>query len=192
MSISLIVMVGLPVLYLTGSLRKATSAACINGTVFALYFIICALLLIVPVVTIVDRISVCVAGSFFCIAPVLYLIIQKDFAFRFYLASAITVLLSVSASFVSISYTVTYLSPALIFAVSLLALLFMKGRAPLYAPVLIGIYSVAEDIMALLTETVSSVTAFDVMDIASLSFVICLAASYLLSRPWQKTPVVQI
>jgi hypothetical protein len=191
MSISLIVMMGLPVLYLTGSLRKATSAAGLCGTAFVLYFIICTLLSIVPIVTVADSISVCVAGAFLCIAPVFYLIIQKEFTFRFYLASAITVLLSVSACFVSISYTVTYLSAALIFFVSLIALLFMKGQAPLFAPVLIGIYSIAEDIMALLTDTVRSVTAFDVMDIASLSFVVCLAASYLLSRPWQKTPAVQ-
>lgn len=191
MSISLIVMVGLPVLYLTGSLRKATRAAGVGGTVFVLYFIICALLSILPIVTVTKSIFVCVAGAFLCIAPVFYLIIQKDFTFRFYLASAITVLLSVSASFVSISYTVTYLSAALIFLVSLIALLFMKGRAPLYAPVLIGIYSIAENIMALLTDTVRTVTAFDVMDIASLSFVVCLTASYLLSRPWQKTPAVQ-
>lgn len=191
MSISLIVMVGLPVLYLTGSLRKATSASGLGGTAFVLYFIICALLSIVPVVTITDRISVCVAGAFLCLAPAVYLLVQKDFTFRFYLASAITVLLSVSASFISISYTVTYLSAALIFAVSLLALLFMKERAPLYAPILIGIYSIAEDIMGLLTETVRTVTAFEVLDIASLTFVLCLAASYLLSRPWQKKPVVQ-
>jgi len=191
MSISLIVMVGLPVLYLTGSLRKATRAAGVGGTVFVLYFIICALLSILPIVTVTKSISVCVAGAFLCIAPVFYLIIQKDFTFRFYLASAITVLLSVSACFVSISYTVTYLSASLIFLVSLIALLFMKGRAPIYAPVLIGIYSIAENIMALLTDTVRTVTAFDVMDIASLSFVACLTASYLLSRPWQKTPAVQ-
>ncbi len=191
MSISLIIMVGLPVLYLTGSLRKATSAAGIGGTAFVLYFVLCAALSIVPIVTVIDKISVCVSGAFLCFAPAFFLLIQKDFTFRFYLASAITVLLSVSASFVSISYTVTYLSAVLIFAVSLLALLFMKSRAPLYAPVLIGIYSIAEDIMALLTETVRTVTAFDVLDIASLSLVVCLAASYLLSRPWQKEPAVQ-
>ena len=191
MSISLIVMVGLPVLYLTGSLRKATGAAGIGGKAFVLYFVICAALSIIPVVTIIDRISVCVAGAFLCIAPAFYLVFHKGVTFRFYLASAITVLLSVSASFVSFSYTVTYLSAVLMCAVSLLALLFTKNRAPLCAPVLIGIYSVAENIMALLTETVSTVTAFDVMDIASLSFVVCLAASYLLSHPWQKEPVVQ-
>ncbi len=191
MSISLIVIVGLPVLYLTGSLRKATSAARLGGTAFVLYFIICALLSVVPIVTVTNGISVCAAGAFLCVAPVFYIIYQKGFTFRFYLASAITVLLSVSASFVSISYTVTYLSAVLIFFVSLIALLFMEGRAPLYAPVLIGIYSIAEDIMALLTDTVRTLTVFDVMDIASLSFVVCLAVSYLLSRPWQKTPAMQ-
>ena len=99
-------------------------------------------------------------------------------------------LISVSASFVSISYTVTYLSAALIFSVSLLSLLFMKGKAPIFAPVLIGIYSMAEDIMALLTGTMRTVTAFNVTDIAAISFVVCLAVSYLISRPWHKATVV--
>lgn len=190
MSISFIVMVGLPVLYLTGSLRKATRAAGLGGTAFVLYFIICTFLLIVPVVTIIGGVTFSVAGAFLCIAPVFYLIYQKEFTFRFCLASAIAVLISVSASFVSISYTVTYLSAALIFSVSLLSLLFMKGKAPIFAPVLIGIYSMAEDIMALLTGTVRTVTAFNVTDIAAISFVVCLAVSYLISRPWHKSTVV--
>ncbi len=190
MSISFIVMVGLPVLYLTGSLRKATRAAGLGGTAFVLYFIICTVLSIVPVVKIIGGVSFSVAGAFLCIAPVFYLIYQKEFTFRFCLASAIAVLISVSASFVSISYTVTYLSAALIFSVSLLSLLFMKGKAPIFAPVLIGIYSIAEDIMALLTGTMRTVTAFNVTDIAAISFVVCFAVSYIISRPWHKSTVV--
>lgn len=191
MSISLIVMLGMPVLYVTGSLRKSTNAAGINGVCFVLYFVICALLSLLPPVLICKSIGISLLGMFMCLAPAVYLIVQRDFTFRFYLAAMVTVLISVTASFVTISYTIPYISALLIFSVSLVSLLFLKNKAPLYAPVLIGIYSVAADIMSLLTEAVRMVTAFDVSDIASICFVVCLAVSYLLSRPWHKSPVVQ-
>ena len=191
MSISLVVMLGLPILYLTGSLRKSTSAAGISGACFMFYFVISALLSIFPPVMIGGNIGIVLAGAFMCLAPVVYLIIRRDFTFRFYLAAMVTVLISVTASFVSISYTISFISALLVFTVSLVSLIFLKNRAPLFAPVLIGIYSLAADIMSLLTEAVRTVYAFDVLDIASISFVVCLAVSYLLSRPWHKTPAVQ-
>ena len=191
MSIYLIIMLSLPVLYLTGSLRKSTSTSGINGVCFVLYFVICVLLSLIPPVKLFEQVSISLPGAFLCLAPVVYLIVQRDFTFRFYLAAMITVLISVTASFVSISYTISFISALLIFSVSLVSLLLLKNRAPLYAPVLIGIYSIAADIMSLLTEAVRSVTAFDVLDIASISFVLCLAGSYLLSRPWHRSPIVQ-
>ncbi len=191
MSISLIVMVGMPVLYLTGSLRKSTHAAGINGACFVLYFVICALLSLIPPIMFFKYIGISLSGLFMCAAPAVYLIIQRDFTFRFYLAAMVTVLISVTASFVSISYTISFISALLIFSVSLVSLLLLKSRAPLYAPVLIGIYSIAADIMSLLTEAIRVVTAFDVLDIASICFVVCFAVSYLLSRPWHKSHAIQ-
>ncbi len=191
MSISLVIMLGLPILYLTGSLRKSTGAANISGACFVFYFIISALLSVFPPVVIGGNIGIILPGAFMCLTPAVYLIIRRDFTFRFYLAAMVTVLISVTASFVSISYTIPFISALLIFSVSLVSLIFLKSRAPLFAPVLIGIYSLAADIMSLLTEAVRTVYAFDVLDIASISFVVCLAASYLLSRPWHKTPAVQ-
>ncbi len=191
MSISSVIMLGLPVLYVTGSLRKSTGAAGIGGACFVLYFIIGILLSLIPPLSVSGGFSVCLSGAFMCIAPFVYLLVLKDLTFRFYLSAMITVLVSVTASFLDITYTISVLSVGLIFAVSVIAVLFMKRKAPLYAPVLIGIYSVSADIMALLTETVRSVTVFDVADIVCLCFVICLAVSYLLSRPWHKMPLAQ-
>lgn len=191
MSISLVVILGLPVLYLTGNLRKSTNAAGVGGTCFVLYFAICILLSLIPPITLFEHVNINVSGAFMCVAPAVYLITVRAFKFRFYLAAMITVLISVSASFVSISYTISFISALLIFLVSLISLLFLKRRAPFYAPILIGIYSVASDVMSFLTEAVQRVTVFDVLDIASISFAICLAGSYLLSRPWRKASAIQ-
>lgn len=182
MSISLIVMLGLPVLYLTGSLRKAAAAAGIGGAAFVLYFIVGGLMCFIPTVKIFSAVSLCIAGIFLFVAPVIYLAVKRDFSFRFFLASSISVLMSVSASFVSVSYTISYLPAVLSFGVSMLSVLCLRRRAPLYAPVLIGIYGVSEDIMTLLTGAASSVTMFDLIDITTISIVICLAASFLLAR----------
>lgn len=191
MSISLVIMLGMPILYVTGSLRKSTSVAGISGACFVFYFIICTLLSIFAPIMINKNLGINLSGTFMCLAPVIYLLVRRDFTFHFYLAAMVTVLISVTASFLSISYTISFISALLVLSVSLVSLIFLKHRAPLYAPVLIGIYSVSADIMSLLTQAVRTVYAFDVLDIASVSFVVCLALSYLLSRPWHKTPAMQ-
>lgn len=183
MSISSIVMLGLPVLYLTGSLRKAAAAAGIGGAAFVLYFIMGGLLCLIPEYAVLSGISVCPAGVFLCLAPAVYLAVKRDYSFHFYLAAMVTVLMSVSASFVSVSYTLTYLPALLSVCVSLLAVLCLKRRAPLYVPILIAIFGIAENTMTLLTGAASSVVAFDLIDVTMVSFVICLGASYLLARP---------
>ncbi len=182
MSITLIVMLGLPVLYLTGNLRKAAAAAGIGGAAFVLYFVVGGLMCLIPVTKLFSTLSVNFAGVFLFAAPAVYLAVKRDYSFRFFLASSITVLISVSASFVSVSYTITYLPAVLCLAVSILSVLCLNRRAPLYAPVLIGIYGIAEDIMTLLTGSASSVTLFDLIEVTTVSIVICLAASFLIAR----------
>lgn len=191
MSIATVIILSAPVLYMTGSLRRSTSAAGIDGACFVLYFAVGALLSLLPPVQLAGGVFVSLPGAFMCIAPACYLIVQKEFIFRFYLAAMLTVLIAVTASFLTISYTISFLSAALVFVVSLAALLLLKNKAPVYAPVMAGIYGVTADIMALLTETVRTVTAFDVLDVASVSFAVCLLVTYLLSHPWHKSPAVQ-
>jgi hypothetical protein len=178
MDISLIVLIGLPVLYLTGNLRKAVAAAGIRGIVFVLYFAIGLLLSLAPEIHIFPWVSFNPSGAFLCIAPAVYILRQRGCGYRFFLASAITVLLSVTAFFVSNTLTLPYLTPVLGFAVSAVAVLCFGRRAPEHAPVLAGLFGVTDSVMALLSDTARAVVLFDIRTMAVLSFAICLCAAF--------------
>ena len=184
MDFSLIILIGLPALYLTGNLRKAVAAAGIRGTVFVLYFMIAALLSLVPQIHIVPWFSFNLAGAFICIAPAIYIALQGGYSYRFFLAACIVILLSITAFFVDNTFTLPYLTPLLGLAVSAVAVMCHGRRAPEHAPVLAGLFGVADSIMALLSDTARTVVMFNICTLASLSFTVCLLAAWLsLRRP---------
>jgi hypothetical protein len=184
MDISLIVLIGLPVLYLTGSLRKAVAAAGIRGVHFVLYFVIGLVLSLVPVIRIFPWISISLDGAFLSIAPAVYIALHGGYGYRFFLASAITVLLSVTSFFVANTLTVLWLTPGLGLAVSAVAVLCHRRRAPEHAPILAGLFGVADSIMTLLADTARTVVLFNVSEMAVLSFTVCLLAAFFsLRRP---------
>ncbi len=184
MDISLIVLIGFPILYLTGNLRKATAAAGIRGSLFILYFAVGLVLALVPPINFSSMLAINVSGAFLCIAPAVYSGLQGGFGFRFFLASAITVLLSVTSFFVSNTLTLPYLTPVLGLMVSAVAVLCFGRRSPEHAPVLVGLFGVVDCVMALLSDTANTVTLFDIRTMAMLSLAVCLGAAFLtLRRP---------
>ncbi len=178
MDISLIVLIGLPVLYLTGNLRKAAAAAGIRGVHFVLYFIIGLLLSLVPEIRFSPWISLSLAGAFLSIAPAVYIALSGGYGYRFFLASAITMLLSVTSFFVSNTLTLPYLTPVLGLAVSAVAVLCFGRRAPEHAPVLAGLFGVGNSVMTLLSDSARTIALFDVRAMAVLSFAVCLCAAF--------------
>lgn len=182
MDISLIVLLGLPVLYLTGNLRKAVASAGIRGIVFVLYFVIAVLLSLAPKISISPGLSLNIAGTFLSVAPAVYIAMQRGYTYRFFLASSITVLFSISAFFVTNTLTLPYLTPVLGLAVSAVAVLCHGRRAPEHAPVLAGLFGAADSTMALLADTARSVVLFDVCAMAAISFAVCLCATFLSVR----------
>lgn len=182
MDISIIVLIGLPVLYLTGNLRKAVAAAGIRGVHFVLYFVIGLMLSLIPVIRISPWVSFSPTGAFLCIAPVIYIAMQGGYGYRFFLASAITVLLSVTSFFVSNTMTLPYMTPILGLAVSAVAVICHGRRAPEHAPVLAGVFGTVDSVMALLSDTARTVVLFEVCTLAALSFTICLCAAFFSMR----------
>jgi hypothetical protein len=178
MDISLIVLIGFPVLYLTGNLRKAAAAAGIRGTAFVLYFVIAALISLAPRVQILPWMSLDLTGVFMCVAPAIHILRQRGYTYHFFLAAAITVLLSVTAFFVTNTLTLPYLSPLLGLAVSAVAVLCHGRRAPEYAPVLAGLFGLGDSIMMLLSDSARTMVLFDIRAMAALSFAVCLCAAY--------------
>ena len=84
MDISLIVLIGFPVLYLTGSLRKAAAAAGIRGIQFVLYFVIATLFSLAPRIPILPGLSLDLTGLFMCVAPVVYIFYHRGYTYHFW------------------------------------------------------------------------------------------------------------
>ncbi|MDD5018096.1 MAG: hypothetical protein PHO15_08380 [Eubacteriales bacterium] len=180
MDISMIIVLGLPVLYATGSLKKIVANTGVGGRCFVLYFVCTAALSFLPAVTITQNVSLNLAGTFFCIAPAVYLTLIKAYTCRFYIAFVLTTFVSVVSSLI-FTYTPAYLPYLVIGIVSIGALIFFKARAPVFAPVLTGVFSVAGSMMQLCTDMYMT-PWLDSLGTASVSLVICLVAAYLVTR----------
>ena len=175
MDISLVIIIGLPVLYMTGSLRKIVADADVGGRCFVLYFACTAVLSFLPEVNISQNVSLNIAGAFFCIAPAVYLIFKKGYFFSFYFVFTLVTLLGVIFSLVFSTYTLSYLPYIKSGIVALIAVVCFKKRAPVFVPVLMGVFSMAESLMLLLTGMYMT-ALFDSVNTACVSIVFSLFA----------------
>lgn len=183
MDISFIVILGLPVLYVTGSLKKIVKNAEVGGVAFVLHFVITAALSFLPIIKPVEGIRVNLAGAFFCIAPAIYLAVKRRYTYIYYLAVVITTLFAVAVSFFTNTYTMPYLSYIIVVAITAAAVICFKSNAPLFAPVMMGVYGIAGGFMELLSGMDDSITLFAGLGSISLCAAFCLFASYLFTRP---------
>ena len=174
---TLIVMLSLPVLYVTGSLRKSVSTIRVNGRAFVLYFLIGAVLSSMPIIFVIPGISVNMGGLFLCVAPAVYLALKKDCGYRFLLASLLCVLLAALSYFMFMTFTIPIIRPLTGIAVALMALAMLRHEAAAKAPVLAGLYGICESTMSLLTAQSYTLRLFDVTELAILCFFLCFAAS---------------
>lgn len=183
MDISFIVILGLPVLYLTGSLKKVVENTAVSRMCFVMYFGVTAALSLIPELKLTPGMRLNLSGAFFCLSPAIYLVIKKQYTYRHYLTFVLTTLFSVVLSFFSNTYTMPYLPYIVSFALAVTAALCFKAGAPVFAPVMMGIYGIAGGCMQLLSGMDNSIVLFGGLGMTSLSTAICLVFSYIVARP---------
>lgn len=177
MRISLIVMLSLPVLYLTGSLRESIKTVRIGGGAFVLYFLMGAALTFIPAVTVLPGVSFDIAGAFLCVAPAVYLWVRRSCSYRLLLAALLSVLLAVSAYFIFSAFTLPFIPALTGAAIALLAIACLgRGAAP-RVPVMAGVFGVCGSIMEVLTGQTRTLRLFDVSELAVLCFFFCFIFS---------------
>jgi hypothetical protein len=148
---SLIVLLGFPVLYLTGSLHRTASTLKVSGGAFVLYFACTAALLLLPTVRVAGRFSLCFAGLFYCFAPIAALIRRRDFPVGLPVAAALCVLFSCVEELLWGDYTISFLPYAEGVVIAVTALLCIGRRAALFAPLLAGLYEVTAHIVRIVS-----------------------------------------
>lgn len=183
MDLYVIIVIGLPVLYVTGSLKKTVKNTGTSGAAFVQYFLCTSLLALLPDIHVSQGISIYVAGAFFCISPVLYLAVKRKLSFSYVIAMIVVALISVASAFLINAYTMTYLPFLIGGGVCIIALLCCKSRAPIVVPVLVGIFSAVQSGMTLLVSGYSNAVFFDCLSLAAASTAVCLFAAYILKKP---------
>lgn len=183
MDLYVIFIVGLPVLYVTGSLKKTVKNTGASGVAFVLYFLLTMLLTIMPDIPISQGISIYAAGTFFCTSPIIYLAVKRKLYFSHVIAMIVVALISVASAFLVNAYTMTYLPFLIGGGVCIIALLCCKSRASLTAPALVGIFSAVQSGMTLLVSGYSNAVFFDCLSLAAASAAVCLFAAYILKKP---------
>lgn len=183
MDISFIVILGLPVLYLTGSLKKIVRNTGVNGMCFVLFFAITAALSFIPEVKLTQDMHLSLDGAFFCISPAVYLIVKKRYTYKYYLTFVLTTLFSVVISFFSNLYTMPYLPYIVSLVIAVAAVLCFKAGAPIFTPVMMGVYGIAAGCMQLLSGMDNTIVLFGGLGMTSLSTAVCLFVAYVVARP---------
>lgn len=148
---SLIVILGFPALYITGSLHKAAALLKVKGVTFVLYFLCTAALLLLPRLRVANNFSVNFAGLFYCFAPVALIVSQRKFPVGLPVAAALCVLASCIEELVWGDYTISYLPYIEGTAIAIIALSCLGRRAALFAPVLAGVYEASAHTVRLIT-----------------------------------------
>jgi len=182
MNISFIIILGLPLLYVTGSLKKIVANANISGVCFVMYFVCTAMLSFVPIVNITQEVSINAAGAFFCIAPAIYLSIKKEYDYKFFIPCAMAVLVSIASAFLQNSYTLPYL-PYIVDAIFVMIAIFcFKESAPIFVPVLIGVYNIFWGVMQIFISTYNINVFFNAIEMTSISIAVCLFTAYFATK----------
>jgi hypothetical protein len=148
---SLIVIVGFPILYLTGSLHKAAAYLNVRGAAFVLYFACTAALLLLPEVRVADRLAVNFAGLFFCFAPVAMASRLREFPVGLPVAATLCVLLSCMEELICGDYTIYFLPYMEGGVIAVVALVCLGRRAALFAPALAGLFEAAAHTVRLIS-----------------------------------------
>ena len=178
MSVLFVVTLGLPVLYLTGSLKKIVGYTGVGKPAFLLFFAGIAALSFLPAVRVVKEIKIDPAGAFLSLSPAAYLAAKKRFSYRYYLAVVLTAFFAVSLSFISDAYSLPFLPHLIGAVIAFSSALFFYSGGPLFAPVLTGVYGAAAGLMRLFSGMENSVVFFGDTDLTALSMVLCLFVSY--------------
>jgi hypothetical protein len=183
MDISTIVIIGLPVLILTGSLHRILANAGIGKKAAVLFFLCTAALSLLPSVRVAGDVWIHAEGAFFCVAPAVYLAATKAYSYRFFILFSFVTLLGVLSAFLINSYHLPYFAVVMGAAILIAALILAGAGAPGAVAVLCGVYSAAQSIVQITTNIASRTVLFGDMSMASVCVAACLFLSYALYRP---------
>ena len=183
MDISFIVNLGLPVLILTGSLHRMIANAGLGKRNAVLFFVLAAVLALLPDIHVAGGVWLRPAGVWYCIAPALYLALNKAYTFRFFIVFLLAALFGMLFAFAQSAYAAPYISAIAGVLISLAAILGGGRRAAVFAPVLAGVFFAVRGSAAAVMDMAQRIILFGDIGMVALSTAACLFAAYIVYRP---------
>ena len=174
-------MICLPVLCITGNLRRALKLCEICPGTFTAYFLIGLGLTLLPDLYIFD-VGISFSGAFLCLSAFAYILIKKILDYRFFIASAAALLIYAFEFVISNSQYVPHIRYFTLGAVLLTAILVYKAKAALYIPVIAFVFSAAGFIISLALGVGHNYKIFDRHEMVLYGMAICLLSSYAFKR----------
>lgn len=176
-----VAMISLPVLYSTGSLKRAVMLSGLSGKAFLIYFGIGVVLAMLPIVYIYKTgINVC--GAFLCLSSAIYAAARKRYDYRLFIAAAAALLIGVAEFVVSNSFVLPHISYIKTAIVCLTAVLIYRGQAALFLPVIALVYNAAVFLVSVVLGLSHNFCLFADMELILFGIVVCLFVSYAFER----------
>lgn len=176
-----VVMISLPVLYATGSLKRAVMISGVGGKAFLLYFGIGIVFAMLPVVY-VYRMGINACGAFLCLSAMIYAGATGRLDYRLFIAAAAALLIGVAEFVVSNSFVLPYIGYIRTAIICLASIVIYRGRAALFLPVIALIYNVAVFVVTLVLGLSHNFRLFSDMELLLFGIAVCLVASYAFER----------
>lgn len=174
-------MISLPVLYATGSLKRAVMILGISSKAFLLYFGIGIILAILPTVY-AYRTGIDVCGAYLCLSATIYAVVTKRFDYRLFIAAAAALLIGVAEFVVSNSFVIPHIGYIRTAIVCIASILIYRGQAALFLPVIALIYNVAVFSVSLVLGLSHNFRLFSDMELVLFGIAVCLVVSYAFER----------
>jgi len=176
-----VICLGLPILYMTGSLRHAVASAGLSGRAFVLFFLCAAVLDALPPVRTPGG-SVCIAGVFMSAAPIVYLAAKRRARLSFWIACIFSAASGALIALVFESMPIPYNGLVLAAPAAAASLLAGGARAPVYAPAAAGVSIAAAGAVDMMMQRALHIVWMDGVGVCAACAAACLFLAYYLAR----------
>lgn len=174
-------MISLPVLYATGSLRRAVMLSGLSGKAFLVYFGVGIVLATLPIIYI-SRIGINVCGAYLCLSPAIYAAVRKRYDYRLFIAAATALLIGVTEFVVSNSFVLPHIGYIRTAIVCIASILIYRGQAALFLPVIALVYNISVFLVSAVLGLSHNFCLFADMELVLFGIVVCLLVSNAFGR----------
>lgn len=176
-----VIMICLPVLYATGSLRRAAGMCGAGPLPFILYFLIGLGLTLVPNIYVFNT-GISLSGAYLSLSAFIYVIVKRKLDYRFFIALAAALAVSAADFILSNAYFLPYMVYVVSAFISVSALFIYRGQAALFIPSMVLVFDTAGFLISLTLGIGHNYILLGSHEPVLYGIAVCLFSSYAFGR----------